>query len=137
LDQHLTGGADRVQRVGLAAAAGRPGGPVDLNHPLATVDQHPRQPSAIAAGTFNRKAAATRDMDAGEGAQAPVADCVRGDDQLPKQPTDRGNGGRAQGVAVSIDTDDAVHLVSQRGHAPSFQEPTGSYRPGEHRAANL
>jgi hypothetical protein len=42
LGQHLTGGADGIQRVGLASTAGRPPGPVDLHRPLAALGQQPR-----------------------------------------------------------------------------------------------
>jgi hypothetical protein len=38
LSERLTGGAHRIQGVGLAATASRPPGPVDLDHPLATLD---------------------------------------------------------------------------------------------------
>jgi hypothetical protein len=55
LGQRLPGGAHRVDRVALATAAGWPLGPVDLDHPLATVDQQPRQPGAVAARTLDRK----------------------------------------------------------------------------------
>jgi hypothetical protein len=94
LGQRLPGSADGVQGVGLAAAAGRPAGPVDLDHPLTTVGQQPRQPGAIGAGAFDREASPAGNMRAGEVEQLLKASRVGGHDQLPEQAADRRDGGR-------------------------------------------
>jgi hypothetical protein len=43
LGQRLPRGTNGIQGVALATTTGRPAGPVDLDHPLATLDQQPRQ----------------------------------------------------------------------------------------------
>jgi hypothetical protein len=91
---------------------GRPAGPVDLDHPLAAADQHPRQPRAIAARTLDRKAAAAGDVRAGELQQPLVAGPIGDYGDLPKQATNGGGGRRGQGVAVGVDADNAIDLVS-------------------------
>jgi hypothetical protein len=88
-----------IQGVGLAATPGRPLGPVDLNYPLATVDQQPRQPSAVTTRAFDREAASAGDMNAGEGQQPLVASRVSGHGHLPEQTTNGGDGRCGQGVA--------------------------------------
>jgi hypothetical protein len=53
--QRLPPSPDRVQGVALGAvAAAWPFGPVDLDHPLAMVDQEAGQPCPVAPGPFQR-----------------------------------------------------------------------------------
>ena len=58
--EHAAGGADRVERVGLAARAALPPQPADLEHPLAAAGQEARQTGTERAGAFDRERASTR-----------------------------------------------------------------------------
>ena len=77
--QGLAGGPDGVEVVGLGAvAAGRPGRPVDLDDPLAVLEQEGGQPGAVAAGALDRPDPAAWGVLVGEGEDAPVAHRVGG-----------------------------------------------------------
>jgi hypothetical protein len=109
--QRLAAGADRVQRVALGLGPAGPLGPVDLGHPLAMVGQEAGQPGAVAAGAFQRPAAAApRPLD-DQAQQLLIARLAARDLQLGQQPTvavkDRGG----VGIAVGVDPDDVVDLA--------------------------
>jgi hypothetical protein len=101
------------------------------------LDQQPCHPSAVAAGTFNRKAAPARHPGPGEVEQPLVAGRISGHHHLTQHATYRRHRSGRQGVAVGVDADDAVHLVGQHRH--DLLPPGRQSRAGleEHRTANL
>jgi hypothetical protein len=122
--------ADRVERVALAAAAGRPAGPFHLDDPLAAPNQYAGQPGTVAARIFDGEAASAGDMGAREVEQPLVAGGVGGHDQLPEQATDRRDSRFGQGFAVGVDADDAIDPLSQRSCTTPSSRRCGHCRPG-------
>ena len=86
--QGLAAGPDRVQHVALGpVAAPGPRGPVDLDHPLALVDQKPGQPGPRAARPLQRPDPPARGMGQGQleqpGMAGPVAWHLQGGPHPP------------------------------------------------------
>jgi hypothetical protein len=107
--QGLPTGPDGIQRVALGAGpATRPLGPVDLEHPLAMLQQEAGQPGAVAAGALQRPAAATRCSLGDQAQKCFVAGLAAWDLQLGDQAAvgvqDRGG----VGIAVGVDPNDVV-----------------------------
>jgi hypothetical protein len=77
-------------------------------------------------------------MRAGEVQQLPSAGPIGGHGDLPKQATNGGEGRCGQGVAVGVDADNPIHLVSQQPHGcSSFQLDIGHAGLEGHHPANL
>jgi hypothetical protein len=126
-------GSDRVQGVALGpVTASGPRGPVDLDHPLALVDQEPGQPGSIAAGAFQGPHPPTWSLGVGQLEQAGVAGPVAWHLQGGPDPAVGVKQGRGVAVAVGVDPDDGVDLALEHGHGGcSFKTATvGWYRPG-------
>jgi hypothetical protein len=68
---------------------------------------------------LDRRAPAARHLGAGEVDEPLVAACISGNRNPPEQPTDRGDGRCGQRVAMGVDADDTVHMVSQHSHGCS------------------
>jgi len=107
--QRLPAGADGVQGVALGAvAATRPLGPVDLDHPLAMVEQEAGQPGPVAPGPFQRPDPPAWRLRADQvqqpGMPGPVARHLEGDPHPAVGIQQRGG----VGVAVGVDPDDGV-----------------------------
>jgi hypothetical protein len=110
--QGFAAGSDGVQGVALGpVAAAGPRGPVDLDHPLALVDQEPGQPGSIAAGSFQGPDPPARCLDFGQLEQPGVAGVVAWHLQGGPQPTVGIRHGRGVAVAVGVDPDDGVNLA--------------------------
>jgi hypothetical protein len=116
--QRLTGGADRVERVGGGAVAScGPLRPVQLHHQFLTVGQVPGQTSTVTAGALDRPRP-QREVLVGELGQPLVAVCGGLDSDLTEHRAsaclDRS---RRVGVHVGVDPDDDIDDIPQTGHA--------------------
>ena len=75
--ERLAGGADRVELIGLrAVAARRPRGAVDLDDPLAMLEQEGGEPGAVAAAGLDRPDSPSRRVQLREPQHALVAERV-------------------------------------------------------------
>jgi hypothetical protein len=125
----LSSGTDRIDRVGLgAAAAGRALGPGDLDDPLPMQVQERGQPgavpAAVPAGALDRPTAprpVAGDVDVGERQQLLVASGSSLGHGLGEDPTDRADGGSRQvsrWVSTPMTPSTVPATVSARdGHA--------------------
>jgi len=109
--QCLPAGPDRVQRVALGLRATGPLGPVDLGHPLTTIQQEAGQPRAVATSALQRPAAAPwRPL--GDRVQQLLVTClVAWDLQLGDQPAVAVKDSGGVAVAVGVDPDDGIDLA--------------------------
>jgi hypothetical protein len=108
--KRLVGGPDRVEPVGLGAGAARRAlGPIDLDHPLALLEQVAGQPGAVAAGRLDRPHPPPRGVLARERQQPPVTQRVgRRRRVRPDDPGCDLHDRRGVGVAMGVDTDRVV-----------------------------
>lgn len=139
--QRLPSGPDSVDLVALGAVAPRGSSrPVDLDNPLAVLEQVRGQFGAEAAGALDGPRPAARSLLADEGEHPPVAERVSGElDRRAESPgwVDDGDGVL---VAVGVDPDDGVDRSCQHGHAVLLFEAAVNVGIGPgcgHRAAGL
>jgi hypothetical protein len=110
--QHTPGGADRVERVGLAARASLPPQAAHLEHLLATHGQEARQTGTERASAFDSERSSTSCVLVNELQGMRVAVAARDDRRLEDdQPADDVHDRERMRVAVRIDTDDVVQLI--------------------------
>ena len=114
LGEHAAGGADSVERVGLAARAALPAQPADLEHPLTAAGQEARQTRTEGARPFDSERAPTRSVRVDEPQRLCVAVTGRGHRALEhdRAAEDVHDRERMQ-VAVRVDTDDVVQLICE------------------------
>ena len=140
--QGFAAGPDRVQHVAVGpVAAPGPLGPVDLDHPLALVDQKPGQPGPITPGSFQGPDPPAGGLELGQPEQPGMAGLVAWHLQGGPDPAVGVQQGRGVAVAVGVDPDDGVNLTLELGHGGcSFQTATVGW-PGlgrrHHAAAGL
>jgi hypothetical protein len=121
--ERLPGGADGVEGVGLAAAAGRPPRMVDLDHQLPVGVQEPREADPVAAGAFHGpQQPRPRGVGQGEVQQRLVA--TTGGRNCSGHADGAGwtQQRSAVGVAVGVDADDGVQLLCHHQGRPSGSE---------------
>ncbi|WP_405624452.1 hypothetical protein [Streptomyces sp. NBC_00076] len=140
--QSLAGCADGAEHVHLASAADRRTlGAADLDDAFAGILEEGGEAGAEAAGAFEYPAAAAGHMRAGEVEKALVAAVVDGGVGGLQEGADGADGCCGEGVAVSIDSDDAVDVFCKHGHAFVVllrADGRGRRRPGwSHHVAEL
>ena len=107
--QGFAAGPDGVQGVALGpVAAPGPLGPVDLDHPLALVDQKLGQPGPIAARPLQGPHPPARGLGVGQLEQPGMAGLVAWHLQGGPDPAGGVQQGRGVAVAVGVDPDDGV-----------------------------
>ena len=110
--QGLAAGPDRIQYIALGAvAAPGPRGPVDLDHPLALVDQEPGQPGSIAARPLQGPDPPAGGLLDGQPEQPGMAGPVAWHLQGGPHPAIGIQQGRGVAVTVGVDPDDGVNLA--------------------------
>jgi hypothetical protein len=110
--QGLAAGPDGVQGVALGAvAAAGPLGPVDLDHPLALVDQQPGQPGPRVPRRFQGPDPPAWGLGLGQPEQPGMAGPVAWYLQGGPHPAVGVQDGRGVAVAVGVDPDDGVNLA--------------------------
>jgi len=93
-------------------AAGRPGGPVDLEDPLTVFEQERGETGAEAAGTLDGPDPTGRGVDVRKGQDAFVAERLGGAVEVVDNTTGRGVDHSGDvGVAMGVDADDVVDLA--------------------------
>ena len=114
LGEHAAGGADRVERVGLAARAALPPQPADLEHLLTAHGQETRQTGTERTGAFDRERAPTRGVLVDEPEDIAVPLVTRGDVRLEHdRAADDVHDRERVPVAVRIDTNHVVQLICE------------------------
>ena len=121
----FTGGADRIERVGLRAVAAR--GPlraVQLDDDLGEVQQVTAQAGAVTAGPLDRPGP-QHGVVVGELHQLGIALGCRLDGDLVEDTTGRGiHDGRGVGVDVGVDADDDIDHLAQIGQTVHAFSPS-------------
>ena len=110
--QHTAGGADSVERVGLATRAALPPQPADLEHPLTAAAQEAREAGTERGGALDSERSPTRCVPVDELQRVRIAVTARGnrlleDDRAADDVHDR----ERMRVTVRVDTDHVVQLI--------------------------
>jgi hypothetical protein len=131
-------GTDRVQLVGLGAVAPRrPRRAVDLDDPLALLEQEHRQAGAEAAAGLDRPHAPTAGVAAHEPQQPPVAERVGGLGAVRHHHSGDRDDRRRVRVAVGVDADDVSDVLCEHAHANLPRGELVGGRPGKPRGETV
>jgi len=128
--ERFAGGSDGVELVGLGAVtACRTLGVVDLDDPLAVLQEVGGQPSAEAAGPFDRPDAAARSPLIRERQQAAISSCVGSDGKVSDQTSGWCHSRGSVRVLVGIDAQNEVDPVSEHDQGPILRQADSGVRP--------
>jgi hypothetical protein len=131
-------GADRVELVGLGAVAARwPRRAVDLDDPLALLEQERGQASAVAAAGFDRPHAPAAGVATHEPQQALVPKRVRRLGSLRHHGSVDRDDRRRVRVAVRVDADEVIDVLCEHAHGETSHEVSLSVVGLDSRAARL
>ncbi len=128
LAEHTARGADRVERIGLAARAALPPKATDLEHPLVPLEQESRQTCAVGRGALDREGTPARSVLARKPKRLHIAATVRGNAPLEHDYTsyDRDDCERVP-IAMRVDADNEVQLICKH-HRPTSSPGWGTIR---------
>jgi hypothetical protein len=119
---HTAGGADRVERVGLAARAALPPQPTHHEHPLTKHHQEARQTGTERSGAFDSERPPAGCLLADKLQSLRVAHAARDDRRLEDdRAADDVHDRERVRVAVRVDSDDLVQLI--RKHPKTDHQP--------------
>src|SRR6266581_2568071 len=110
--EHAAGGADRIERVGLAARAPLPPQPADLEHLFATASREARQTGTERARALDSERSPTGGVLVDELQSVRVAVAARVDRRLEQHGSaDNVRDSTRMRVTVRVDTDHVVQLI--------------------------